>query len=242
MVLWLVTATAAVLFAIERLAPGRAFPRKRTWLARALLLNLAQVAIVWLAGASWDGWMVVHRPYSADRLGTLGGALYGYLVITFVYYWWHRARHEVPFLWRVLHQVHHSVERVEVLASFYKHPLEILINGLLSSAVLYIACGLGTAAATLAIAFTGLAELVYHWNVRTPYWMGFLFQRPESHCVHHELGRHSGNFADLPLWDIAFGTFENPRAWSARTGFGDDREERLAEMMRFVDVNARPRG
>lgn len=126
---------------------------------------------------------------------------------------------------------------MEILASFYKHPLEILINGLLSSAIVYFACGLGRDAATLAVTLTGVAELVYHWNVRTPYWLGFVFQRPESHCVHHQLGHHTQNFADLPLWDLLFGTFQNPRVWKGETGFGGGRQRRLVEMLYFVDVN-----
>lgn len=32
-----------------------------------------------------------------------GGAIAGYLVITFIYYWWHRARHESGLQWP-LHQ------------------------------------------------------------------------------------------------------------------------------------------
>jgi sterol desaturase/sphingolipid hydroxylase (fatty acid hydroxylase superfamily) len=237
MVLPTVTLVALALIAVERLAPGRFFPRKASWLPRALALNAVQVLVVWAAGSLWDGWMLARRPFSADGLGLAGSTLVGYFVVTFVYYWWHRWRHESPFLWRAFHQVHHSVERVEILASFYKHPLEVLVNGLLSSAILYLACGLGRDAAVLAVTLTGLAELVYHWNVRTPYWLGFLFQRPESHCVHHQLGHHTQNFADLPLWDMLFGTFHNPRAWSGATGFGAGREERLLAMLCFEDVN-----
>lgn len=237
MVLTAVALTAGALFVLERLFPARVFVRRSSWLPRVFLFNAAQVSIVWLSGILWDDWMRTHRPYSAEALGQVAGALLGYFVITFVYYWWHRWRHEVPLFWRVFHQVHHSVERVEVLASFYKHPLELVMNGLLSSAVLYLVCGLDTVAATYAVLLTGLAELFYHWNVRTPYWLGFLIQRPESHCVHHQLGHHRQNFADLPLWDMLFGTFHNPRAWAGETGFGERREERLAELLLMRDVN-----
>src|SRR5262245_8186956 len=123
MVLLTVSLVALALIVVERFAPARAFPTRRSWLARALLLNGAQVLVVVAAGTIWDGWLLDHRPFSADGLGLVGGALVGYVAVTFVYYWWHRWRHESAFLWRVFHQVHHSVERVEVLASFYKHPL-----------------------------------------------------------------------------------------------------------------------
>ena len=107
---------------------------------------------------------------------------------------------------------------------------------MLSSAILYLLVGLSPKAASLAVLLTGLAELVYHWNVRTPHWLGYIFQRPESHCVHHQEGLHSFNYADLPLWDMLFGTFRNPKEWQSRCGFGP-LEHRLPEMLIGVDIN-----
>lgn len=233
----IVIGVGVLMMLCELARPGRAWPRVAGWWLRALALNAVQVSIVFVAGVAWDGWMVQHRFWSADALGSVGGALVGYVALTFVYYWWHRWRHEVDFLWRWLHQVHHSPQRIEVITSFYKHPLEIIVNSLLSSAVVYFGVGLGPEAAAGAVLLTGLAELVYHWNVPTPYWLGFVFQRPESHCVHHQEGHHSHNYADLPIWDMLFGTFRNPRMWDARCGFGPEREHQLGRMLAGVDVN-----
>lgn len=235
----IVLAAALVMIAIELATPGRRWPDVAGWWTRALALNAFQAAVAYLAGSTWDGWMERHRLFSAEALGTTAGAGLGYLVITFVYYWWHRARHEIDFLWRWLHQLHHSPQRIEIVTSFYKHPLEIVVNGVLSSAIVYLVVGLDRAAATQAILLTGLAELFYHWNVRTPYWIGFLVQRPESHCIHHQTNLHSYNFADLPLWDAMFGTLRNPARWESRCGFGPEGERRLGEMLRGIDV-ARP--
>ncbi len=233
----IVLAAAALMIAIETARQGRRWPQVRGWWARAILLNSFQVAAVWVAGAGWNGWMLRHRPWSADALGVTGGALVGYLAITLVYYWWHRWRHQSAFLWRWIHQVHHSPQRIEVITSFYKHPFEIFVNSILSSAILYFGVGVGTEAASGAVMLSGLAELVYHWNVRTPHWLGYFFQRPESHCIHHQEALHSFNYADVPLWDMLFGTFRNPRHWEARCGFGPEGELRLAEMLRDVDIN-----
>ncbi|HZO09790.1 MAG TPA: sterol desaturase family protein [Myxococcota bacterium] len=231
-----VAAVALVMLAVETLWPGRAWPRVPGWWRRALVFTAVQAGAVWLAGTSWDGWLARHRLFAADALGTAAGAALGYLAVTLVFYAWHRARHEVPFLWRWLHQLHHSPQRLELVTSFYKHPLEMLANALLTSAVLYLLVGLGPEAATIAVLLTGVAELFYHWNVATPHWLGFLIQRPESHCLHHESGVHGRNYADLPLWDWLFGTLENPREWRGRCGFADG-ERRVAEMLRGARVS-----
>jgi len=227
----LVLAAGLAMLLVELRRPGRAFSKVPGWLPRAVALTLVQAGISFIAASTWDRWMPGWRVWSAGGHGIVIDALAGYVTITFVYYWWHRARHEVPVLWRWMHQVHHSATRIEVLTSFYKHPIEIAVNGVLSSLLLYVLLGLEPGPAALAVTFAGLGELFYHWNVKTPYWMGFVFQRPESHCVHHQRGRHTGNFSDLPLWDLLFGTFENPREAPDRCGFGPEIEQRLPELL-----------
>jgi sterol desaturase/sphingolipid hydroxylase (fatty acid hydroxylase superfamily) len=231
-----VLAAAIAMMVIERLRPGRLWPKVPGWWPRALLANSVQVGAIALAGVAWDPWLAQHRPWSADRLGLWGGALVGYLVHTFVYYWWHRGRHTFHLLWRWVHQFHHSPQRIEVVTSFYKHPLELFINGVLSSAILYGLLGLSPQMATLTMTINGLAELFYHWNVKTPFWIGYLIQRPESHCVHHQDGLHRHNYADLPVFDLVFGTFLNPRDWKGRCGFGPERELQVRALLSGRDV------
>jgi hypothetical protein len=36
-----------------------------------------------------------------------------------------------------------------------------------------------------------------HANIRTPRWLGYLIQRPESHGVHYGRGIHRCNYSDL---------------------------------------------
>jgi sterol desaturase/sphingolipid hydroxylase (fatty acid hydroxylase superfamily) len=224
------TVTGALLFLVELAWADRRWPRIAGWWARSLLVSLVQLAFVLGLGLAWDGGLSRHSVLSSAALGDVGGGVVGYVAITFVNYWWHRARHEVGPIWRWLHQLHHSPRRVELITSFYRHPLEIVINGFLMSAVLYAALGATPGAAANAVLLVGLVDMFYHTNVRTPVWLGFLVQRPESHCVHHHEGVHSYNYADLPVWDMLFGTFRNPRAFHGRCGFGGD-ESRVGAML-----------
>ena len=202
---------AALMVVIERLWPGQALPTVRLWWLRIVLVNVVQLGIVILAGLTWDRWLArVSLLELGEHLGTWGSAAVAYFVSTFIYYFWHRLRHESGLFWRLCHQLHHSPRRIEVLASFYKHPVEILINSVLSALIVFTLLGLTVEAAAIYTAMTAVAEYFYHWNIRTPRWLGWLIQRPESHRVHHRFRHHSQNYADLPLWDWVFGTLNNP--------------------------------
>jgi len=76
-----------------------------------------------------------------------------------------------------------------------------------------------------------------HWNVRTPKWLGYFIQRPESHCVHHRKSVHYYNYADFPLWDVLFGTFRNPTNYIGECGFEEPADRRMGAMLAFKDVN-----
>lgn len=226
----------------ETKQPGRSWPEVRGWWLRSAFLNGLQVLTVFLAGLGWDRWLLQFQPWALHDLGNYTGGLLGYLAITFFFYWWHRIRHKSDFLWRWVHQVHHSPKRLEILTAFYKHPFEFIADSLLCSIILYSLLGLNPKAASHAVMLSALAELFYHWNVKTPYWVGFIFQRPESHCVHHQHGIHAFNYGDLPLWDMLFGTFRNPKEWNAQCGLGEEGEHRLPEMLFGVDVSKKKKG
>ncbi len=64
-------------------------------------------------------------------------------------------------------------------------------------------------------------SMFQHSNLATPHWLGYLVTRPESHSLHHERDVHAWNYGDIPLWDMVFGTFRNPRQWDGQAGFHD---------------------
>lgn len=236
MLSWIFAAFAAC-FVAERLWPGWQLPRVRGWWTRVLAVNAVQFGVVLLAGATWERWLGSASLFDLSSLGAVGGGLAAYFVATFVFYWWHRARHEVDWLWLGFHQIHHSPQRLEVITSFYKHPGEMIANSLIGSVLVYALLGLEPAAGAVYTLATALGEFFYHTNMRTPRWVGWFFQRPEMHRIHHEYGRHRNNYGDIVWWDWLFGTYENPPVWNGRCGFDDAREQRLADMLRYRDVH-----
>ena len=231
---------AVGLFIAERLWPARSLPKVENWWARVIFVNAIQVGIIILAGYTWDRWLQSFSLFhSREHIGWVAQGFLAYFVSTFVYYWWHRWRHESAFFWRLCHQLHHSPARIELVTSFYKHPVEITINSLISSTLVYLVMGCSVEAGALYTFLTAAAEYFYHLNLRTPHWVGYFLQRPESHRIHHQYRHHTQNFADLPLWDALFGTFRNPIEGTVpqRCGYDDWREDRFDDILAFRNVH-----
>jgi sterol desaturase/sphingolipid hydroxylase (fatty acid hydroxylase superfamily) len=129
---FLIVVFTLVFFTVERRFPGRLLPPSHGWYARAGLMNLGQLALIGVGGLTWNRFF---RGHSLFELGgstnpIAEGAFY-WFVGTFIFYWWHRVRHAKGF-WVVFHQIHHSPSRIEVLSSFYKHPLEIAADSIIT--------------------------------------------------------------------------------------------------------------
>ncbi|WP_237715088.1 sterol desaturase family protein [Hydrocarboniphaga effusa] len=91
-------------------------------------------------------------------------------------------------------------------------------------------------AAAWALLFAALYNLFIHADKRTPYWLGYIVARPEMHRVHHKTDFHANNYG-LPLWDLMFGTWENPKERVVHCGFIGDRSSRIFDMLKLRDVH-----
>jgi hypothetical protein len=54
-------------------------------------------------------------------------------------------------------------------------------------------------------------------------------------------GVHAYNYSDLPVYDIIFGTFKNPKNYVEETGFYTGASQRIGEMLLFRDVSQQKR-
>lgn len=225
----------AVLILLEALFPARALPKVKGWRTRALL-----VFAVYFFGSSylpliWGESLAQFQLFDLSQLNPFVGAAIGVLLFEFFVYVYHRAMHRTHWLWRSFHQMHHSAERVDTFGAFYFSPLDIVGFTFLSSIALTLV-GLSPQAATYTLYFTMFLATFQHANIRTPQWVGYLVQRPESHSLHHARGVHQFNYSDLPLFDILFGTFRNPKEFAEQQGFYDGASARIPDMLVFKDI------
>lgn len=141
----------------------------------------------------------------------------------FVQYWFHRAFHQVPFLWG-FHAVHHSAKKMDWLAGSRMHIVEIV--GLRSMTVvpMYV-LGFAEGALHLYILLVYLNATFVHANVRfNVEWLKPLIVTPRFHHWHHGIEKEAidVNFAiHFPLFDKLFGTYYMPKnQWPSGYGIG----------------------
>ncbi len=132
----------------------------------------------------------------------------GLVVFELMGYAYHRLAHAVPWLWR-LHEVHHSAERMDWLASFRQHPLEILLVTLAQNAPLVL-LGLPLGSHALVLLLLRLNTVFVHADLPLPRgWWSELLATPGFHHRHHQRDGAVRNFSALFPWiDRLFGTFD----------------------------------
>lgn len=239
--IYLTLSMATVLFSmllVERRHPARAFPLLRHW----LLYGLGVILIFVCLANAWSvlvpkGWLRQHRLIDGEPLGVAAGLLVWYPANTFVTYWYHRFQHRSSITWRLLHQVHHGVPRVDLPSALMAHPLDVIVSATVSIIVGTFLLGLSLQTIAVANMLQFVMALFPHWNVRTPRWVGYIVQRPEEHILHHERGVHAGNYADWPLWDKLFGTYRSPVDGPVVVSFEHAGWRDQIKMLAFVDVN-----
>jgi sterol desaturase/sphingolipid hydroxylase (fatty acid hydroxylase superfamily) len=232
------TATLGVipLFLVLGLFVGhRKFEAPRFWKLYAFGGTLITVALSTGIPIFWGNLLGDFHLFDLSGLGIAGGTISGVFVYELLHYAYHRLAHRSDFLWRLAHQMHHSAESLDAFGAQWLHPVDTAIFTTLSSLVFFPLMGLPIEAGVLGGFFLAFNAMFQHANMKTPRWLGYVIQRPESHSVHH--GRHRSNYADLPLIDILFGTFENPAEMERKAGFYNGASTRVLEMLVFRDVS-----
>lgn len=219
-----VAAWLALLFALERVRPAAPPPRHLRdasagwhrlgrnggfWLINAALSPLVVVPLTALAAGAGPG----LRP---AWWGGWPGLVADLLLLDGLIYWWHRANHEIPILWR-FHAVHHLDRFLDSTTALRFHFGEVLLSALARAAVIVL---IGFPLASV-LAFETLllaATIFHHSNVRLPPRLEAALARlvvtPSIHWVHHHARQTDtdANYATvLSLWDRVFGSVSPTR-------------------------------
>lgn len=227
----------AALMLWEAIFPGRKLPVVKFWKLRGILVFICYFYISSYLPLLWVNYLPSAQLIDLSGFGTVGGAVVGVLLYEIGVYIWHRSMHRNKYLWKMFHQMHHSAERLDTYGAFYFSPLDIIGWTALGTICFSILTGFEPQAITVILLVTNFFSIFQHANIKTPVWLGYFVQRPESHTVHHAKGIHAYNYSDLPLFDILFGTFRNPSRYEYETGFYDGASKRIGDMLLFREVD-----
>lgn len=244
--LWWLVAFSVAVMAAERVWPWR--PRAFSWGVRGrgvayAFMNffgfglLGYAAVSDTLGAHTLSWLRAlgidpERGAWLDAMPAACGVVLYLVIRDFIEYWIHRLLHRVPALWRV-HQVHHSVTDMQVLAHLQYHPIETWVYRTIEFLPMW---ALGFTVRDFFIAHVialGVGHL-NHANVRVP--MGplrFVLNSAEMHILHHAKSIPVGarargvNFGlTFSVWDFVFGTAYCPEDSARDTALGFEGVER----------------
>jgi creatinine amidohydrolase/Fe(II)-dependent formamide hydrolase-like protein/sterol desaturase/sphingolipid hydroxylase (fatty acid hydroxylase superfamily) len=162
----------------------------------------------------------------------LGSVLYTLcagILLDFLIFYIHYLQHRVPWLWE-FHKTHHSAEVLQPLTVYRMHPVDDILNFILSGLLLGLLDGLFRGlfhsplivfgAFNINILLMGFYLAGYHlrhshiWLDYGPFW-DRLFISPAQHQIHHSQApnHYDKNFGFLfALWDRWFGTLYIPKA------------------------------
>jgi sterol desaturase/sphingolipid hydroxylase (fatty acid hydroxylase superfamily) len=135
-------------------------------------------------------------------------------------YWWHRANHRLPFLWR-FHSVHHLDQALDTTSALRFHAGEVVLSALARAPVIVL-LDLPLASVLLFEAAALAATIFHHSDARLPARLEAALSRaivtPSIHWVHHHAIRADtdSNYGTLlSVWDRLFRSASRTRRWPA---------------------------
>jgi sterol desaturase/sphingolipid hydroxylase (fatty acid hydroxylase superfamily) len=227
----------ALLILWEAVFPARRLPKIKYWQLKGIasfffFFYLSTYLPLWYAQ-----WLPSAQLLNFTQMNVALATTSGILLYEFGMWAWHRAMHKSNMLWRVFHQMHHSAERLDTYGAFYFSPFDMIGFTLLGTVCFSFIMGLPPQSITLILLITNFFSIFQHANIKTPVWLGYIVQRPESHAIHHAKGVHAYNYSDLPVFDLLFGTFRNPKNYVKETGFYEGASSRIGDMLLFKEID-----
>lgn len=229
----------AFFFVGERLFPAATTaPRGRAGRARLMrngglfLINMGLSLAVVIPVSAWAAWAAPEwRAALAPWWSGWPGLALDLLLLDFLIYWWHRANHEIPFLWR-FHEVHHLDVHLDSSSAVRFHFGEVLLSALARASVILL-LDIPLSSVLVFETLVLLAAIFHHSNLRLPAGvetaLGPVIITPAQHWVHHHKIRRDTDSTYgtvLGLWDRLFRTRSPTKRWPAMPIGVEGREER----------------
>jgi len=232
------------LFVWERIAPASSGPYWQD--KRKSLQRLGRNLGLWLLNAGLSPlvvlplslWATEHTvQWRPDGWQGGWGLLVDLLLLDLWIYWWHRANHELPLLWR-FHRVHHMDEYLDTTSALRFHMGEVVLSALVRVVVIVL---LDVPFSTVIVfeALILICAIFHHSDI--PLNPGIervlskLIITPGIHWVHHHAVRRDtdSNYGTvLSCWDRLFGSRSHfARTTTMRIGLEGEAERPFVRLL-----------
>ena len=188
------------------------------WLVNLIVPPAVTVAVT-LWAVDWgqlccQSWWSLERWHASGNMAAPGWwsvvvALFHLLVLDLWIYWWHRANHQVPLLWR-FHRVHHLDQQLDTTSALRFHFGEVLLSAFARAPVI-IVFAIPFTTVIIFEALVTCAAIFHHSNLKLPATGERRLSRwlitPAIHWVHHHAVRRDtdSNYGTLLSgWDRLF--------------------------------------
>lgn len=194
-----------------------------------------------------DVGLLSHTRYPALHvLSWIIAPIAGGIVGEFFYYWFHRAQHTFPAMWR-FHEVHHALREMNGVNNNHHFTEEIFrIPFIVIPMTIFVGVDQGIVPAMI-FTIIGLQGQYEHSSTKLNLgWFRYVIADNRYHRIHHTIhqedwGHNFGSF--VPFWDIAFRTAKFPKRdeWPKVGMPGIDEPKTLSDFlwMPFRSHNAR---
>ena len=191
------------------------------WAFNSVFSLLIILPLAKLASENSINWRSTSFPVWADVAVNL-------LLLDFLIYWWHRANHEINFLWR-FHEIHHLDQVLDVTTSIRFHFGEILISSGFRVIVI-ILFDISFSSIVIFEILVLLASGFHHSNIEIPrnwdVYISLFIVTPSIHGSHHHAKQKDtdSNYSTiLSCWDWVFRS-NNYRKRAAKFPIGVEHE------------------
>ncbi|MGB5819991.1 MAG: sterol desaturase family protein [Saonia sp.] len=166
---------------------GSVFPaRKLPWIKRWKLRGMSAFILFFYLSSYlpilWGAYLAKYQVFDLTSLGTIWGAIAGIMLYDLVglmlyelgVYIRYRTRHSSTILWKMFHQKHPNVERLNSYGVFHFSPMDIIGFTFLGSLFLVVIAGFNPEATTLIILGTTFLSIFPHGNIKNQVWSRYI--------------------------------------------------------------------
>ena len=223
----------------------------------ALFLLLATQPFALFGGGALAALVAPDAAGALKGLPVIAGIALFLIFDDLTQYWWHRASHTLPWLYK-LHRPHHNAEYLSIRVVYRNNIFYYaLMPGLwFSGALIYLGLGwvyAGYIIVKMAVIYGAHSDVRWDEPLYKIKWLSpvmWLVERtistPATHSAHH--GKHAadgvtnykGNYGNLLFfWDVLFGTAKITRRYPEEVGVENLPETTAGEQLLWPLINAR---